>query len=311
MLNKYRDFDDQFFRMVSISLSKTLTKQIRWINRFEDYNRRVLIPFYMNLAADEQFVFDAFVDDIVDKRVTLNTDQKQRGSIKIVSISTKSDEFANPNEYLAQKVNINGKLRKILSKVKAVPITITYDIEIKLDTNNEVDKAMQKIIDMLFNYYFFNIDYYGLKIDANLTLPDDKTITVPEEITLETDNTKKIAFTLNVQTYYPIFQINADDLIVCDNDNEINWETLGVQRPTSDFEDTLKKQNESLNVLGISGLSGSTEIEGATQYKRVYWTNYFQQYETVVNRSYDPRTWSKEDFNNNFKETPTDNPDQF
>jgi hypothetical protein len=39
---------------------------------------------------------------------------------------------------------------------------------------------------------------------------------------------------LEVQTYYPIFNINTDDCEVCDNDDDIDWNFLGVDRPTVD-----------------------------------------------------------------------------
>lgn len=294
---KQRDFDDQFFRMVGVALAKTMSQRIRWINRFENGYRRTVMPFYLDLVGDEQFVMDAFVDDIVDQRVILNTDQKQRGVIKMTSINSKSDELANPNQYLAQKGNINGKLRKILSKVKAVPVTIGYDIKIQLDTKNEIDKCSQKILDMFFNYFFFNIDYYGIKVDAVLLLPDDKGIEVPEEISLESETKKMITFSLNVETYYPIFQIALDDLIVCENDDDIDWDYLEVARPTSEFNNSVKNYNDSINQTNYIGAeSGSTEKEGLTEIRKVYWSNYFQQYDTIINRSHDPRTWSKEDF---------------
>ena len=45
----------------------------------------------------------------------------------------------------------------------------------------------------------------------------------------------KIIINLDIKTYYPIFQVNIDDLEVCDNDTEIDWNYLGVPRPTKDF----------------------------------------------------------------------------
>lgn len=272
MIDHVYDYDNQFIRMILISLAKTLTKSIRWINYFkpkgeETGRTRVLIPFYSSLTGEERTVLDAFVDDIVDKRVTMNTNQFQRGMIIFNGFSTRSNEFANPNQYLAEKKNINGVLRKIISKVKAVPVTLSFDIEIQLATQNEVAKCSQKILDMFYNYMFFNIDYYGLKIDALITLPDDKSITINREINYEADRKKEIKFSLDVNTHYPIFKINSDDLIVCDNDGDIDWDRLDVPRPTVDFEKSLKNYNKKYNIM--AGHEGMGEI------KRCYYEAYY------------------------------------
>ena len=319
MIGEKFDFDDQYFRMITIALARTMNKSIRWINYFEPQNdketgrQRVLIPFYTSLTGDERFNFDAFVDDVVDKRVTMNTDQYQRGSIVLTSIGSRSDEFANPNQYLSQKTNINGSLRKIISKVKAVPVTINYDVEIHLASQNEVDKCSQKIMNFLYNYMFFNVDYFGLKINAIVSLPDDKTIEIPRDIDMSSDRKKTIKFALEVKSYYPIFKIESDDLIVCDNDDEINWEYLGIPQPTNDFLQSVKNYNASYGNMNIKGgLSGSTEIEGMTAIKRVFWNSYIHkigQEKTIIEErdtNFNPNKWDK---NTLGKQTPPEEND--
>lgn len=305
------DFDDQFFRMVTVSLAKTLSKRVRWINKFSpdvSSNKtgltRVFLPFYTSLTGDERFVLDAFVDDIVDKRVTLNTDQYQRGVITFTNFSTRSDEFANPNQYLSNKVNINSTLKKIISKVKAVPVSVNYDIEIQLSTSNEVDKVSQKLINVFYNYQFFNFDYHGLKVDAYFNLPDDKTIEIIREIDLESENKKKISFSLEIKTYYPVFMIDSDDLIVCDNDDSINWEYLEIERPTLDFSQSLKNLNKSYGQVALSGGTHDNEnnniVEGKTDIRKVYWENLYREMDNYKSRNQDPNykptQWNKEDF---------------
>lgn len=301
------DFDNQFFRMVTIALAKTMSRQIRWINYFEPMNDnetgriRVTIPFYTSLTGDERFCLDAFVDDIVDKRVTMNTDQFQRGVISYTSFASRSDEFANPNQYLSKKAEINGTLRKIISKVKAVPISINYDVEIQLATSNEIDKCSQKIMNLFYSYMFFNIDYFGIKIDAILTLPDDKAIEMPREISMDSERKKTIKFSLEVHTYYPIFKIDSDDLITCDNDAAIDWEYVGVPQPTNDFLNSLKNYNAARGQYGFNG-SGSTEKEGMTAIRRVYWDSYAHELSRLKGvkdereTNFNPNDWTTEDF---------------
>jgi len=236
-IDRIYNFENDFFRMVSVSLCRTLYGKINWVNRFEDKNIRVVVPFYMPFGNDARFVLDAYVDDITGKRITLNTDQIPRGIIKKTSVSSQSGEFANPNQYIAKKSLENGRLKKIFSKVKAIPMLITYDVEVILMSVEDVNKFLMKVHDYLFPYFFFNIDYYGIKIDAALELPDDKTFEIPEKSSLDdADRKKTVKFGLNVHTYYPVFRDICDNTEICDNDDDLNWDYLGRIKPSRYIE---------------------------------------------------------------------------
>lgn len=229
------NFDDNFIRMTTVALAKVLGTKIRWINRWSDGKKiRVLIPFYTSFAGQERFVLDAFVDDTVGKRAELNTDQKQRGSITFKGGSQRDDEFANPNMYLTKESKINNEYKSIVSRTKAVPITLSYDIQIKLDNELEANICYTKILDVLYNYAFFNISYFGLKIDSFFKLPSDTGVDIPREINLSSDDTITIKFSLDINTYYPIFTVMTDDFEICDNDGTIDWDFLGIKRPEGD-----------------------------------------------------------------------------
>jgi len=229
------NYDDNFVRMSTIGLCKVLGTKIRWINRWSDGKKiRVLIPFYTSFAGQERFMLDAFVDDIASTRVELNTDQKQRGVITFKGGSQRDDEFANPNQYLSKETKLNDEFKTIVSRTKAVPVTLAYDIQIRLDNEWEASTCYTKILDMFYNYRFFNISYFGMKIDAFFRLPADSGIDIPREINLGSDNTITIKFSLEVQTYYPVFTLLSDDYEICDNDANIDWEFLGIPRPTGE-----------------------------------------------------------------------------
>lgn len=113
MISQEYNFDDNFLRMVSVSLIKTLHNTISWINVFSDKKIRVVVPFYLSVAGQDRFVLDAFVDDIPNSRIELNTDQVPRGVVSLTSFSSDTSQFANPNEYLKNKRVINGKLKTL------------------------------------------------------------------------------------------------------------------------------------------------------------------------------------------------------
>lgn len=226
------NYDDNFVRMTKIALVKVLGTKITWINRWSDGKKiRVVIPFYNSFAGQERFMLDAFVDDTVSTRAELNSDQKQRGVITFKGGSQRDDSFSNPNQYLSKETKINDEFKSIVSRTKAVPVSLTFDVQIRLDTELEADICYTKLLDVLYNYRFFYISYFGLKIDAFFKLPSDTGIEIPREINLGSDNTIMMKFTLEVNTNYPIFEVNTDNFEVCDNDDQIDWAFLGIERP--------------------------------------------------------------------------------
>lgn len=226
------NYDDNFVRMATVGLCKVLATKIRWINRWSDGKKiRVLIPFYNSFAGQERFMLDAFVDDVTSTRVELNTDQKQRGVVAFKGGSQRDDEFANPNEYLSKETKINGEFKNVVSRTKAIPITLNYDVTIKLDNEWEADTCYTKILDVLYNYRFFAISYFGLRIDAFFKLQSDSGIEIPREISLDSDDTVTIKFALEISTYYPVFDVMSEDHEICDNDNTIDWDYLGIDKP--------------------------------------------------------------------------------
>ena len=231
-IDEQYNYDDNFVRMATIALAKVLGTKVRWINRWSDGKKiRVIIPFYTSFAGQERFMLDAFVDDTASTRAELNTDQKQRGVITFKGGSQRDDEFANPNQYLAKETKVNDEFRSIVSRTKAVPISLSFEVIIKLDNEWEVDTCYTKILDVLYNYRFFSISYFGMKIDAFFKLPSESGIDVPRETNLGSDNTITIKFSLEISTYYPVFTVLSDDYEICDNDNSIDWNFLDVPKP--------------------------------------------------------------------------------
>ena len=252
------NYDDNFVRMTTIAICKVLATKVRWIYPCSDGKKiRILLPFYASYAGQERFMLDAFVDDIASTRVELNTDQKQRGVITFKGGSQRDEEFANPNQYLAKETKINDEFKSIVSRTKAVPISLSYEILIRLDNEWEVDTCYTKILDVLYNYRFFNISYFGMKIDAFFKLPTESGIEIPREINLGSDNTITLKFSLEIVTYYPVFTVLTDDYEICDNDDQIDWNFLGIPRP-----------------------DGSEISNSVGSLKRVYWYHNFEDNRT-------------------------------
>jgi hypothetical protein len=208
MIGERFNFEDVFFRDLTICVLDTLEGQVKWTNRFSSGDRFVQVPFYYSLTGDERFLLDSFADDIVSENrfVELNTDIIPRGHLTLGSFNIKSDEFANPNVWLRMVVENEVEIRKILSKVRAVPITVNYDLEILLSSEIDTFKCSQAILDTLWLYRYMYFEHNFMNIDAVILMPDSNTITIGRDKNMSSDNniTMKVSFT--VETYYPAFR---------------------------------------------------------------------------------------------------------
>lgn len=208
MIGQKFNMDDTFFRDLTVCVLDTLEGQIRWVNRFSSGDYPVNVPFYYSLTGDERFLLDTFADDVVSENrfVELNTDQIPRGHITLKSFNIKSDEFANPNVWLRMVVENEVEIRKLLTKVRAIPITVNYDLEIMLASEIDIFKCSQAILDTLWLYRFMYFEYNFMNIDAVMQMPDSKSIEISREKTMSSDNTIKMSVSFDVETYYPAFR---------------------------------------------------------------------------------------------------------
>lgn len=208
MIGEKFNYEDVFFRDLTVCVLDTLESQIKWVNRFSTGDRYVEVPIYYSMTGDERFLLDSFSDDIVsDSRyVELNTDIIPRGHLTMTGFNIKSDEFANPNVWLRMVVENEKEIRKILTKVRAVPVSVTYDLTILLSSEIDSFKCSQSIMNTLWLYRFMYFEFNFMNIDAVVVMPDSNTVQMSREKNLTSDNNIMLKVTFNVETYYPAYR---------------------------------------------------------------------------------------------------------
>jgi hypothetical protein len=206
--HKY-NYDDCFFRDLTVAVLANLQDKIKWVNRFTDGDVQVSVPFYYSLTGSEDMLMDTFSDDIVstNRFVELNTDAYPRAHITMESSTVKADEFANPNVWLRTVVENNVEIRNILSKVRAIPIQANYSVTILLNSEIDTFKAKQSIYNLLWLYQYIYFEFNFMSIDAMLVTPDDFSVEINRDKDLSNDNTIKMTFDIEVHTYYPAINI--------------------------------------------------------------------------------------------------------
>jgi len=208
MIGERFNFEDVFFRDLTICVLDTLEGEIKWTNRFSSGDRTVNVPFYYSMTGDERFLLDSFHDDIVsdNRYVDLNTDIIPRGHLTLTGYDIRSEEFANPNVWLKMVVENQDEIRSILTKVRAIPITVKYDLSIHLSSEIDTFKCSQAIMDTLWLYRYMYFEHNFMNIDAVMTIPDTNSIEIIREKSFTSDNTIKLTVQFDVQTYYPSFR---------------------------------------------------------------------------------------------------------
>ena len=208
MIGQEFNYEEVFLRDLTICVLDTLEGRVKWVNKFTSGDVDVNVPFYYSLTGDERFLLDSFQDDVVSSNrfVELNTDQIPRGHVTLTSWQVRSDEFRNPNIWLRNVVENKEEVKSTLNKVRAIPVTATYDLSILVKTEVDVFKCSQAIMNTLWLYKFMYFEYNYMNIDAVMLQPDTSQIEITREKNLKSDgNVIKMSTTLEVQTFYPAF----------------------------------------------------------------------------------------------------------
>ncbi len=208
MIGHKFNYSDVFFRDLTVCVLSTLERKVRWQNKFSDVYKDVTVPFYYSLSGDERFLLDTFVDETVgqNRYTELNTDQIPRGHITLKGISVKSDAFANPNVFIRRIMENKDELKRILTKIRALPIRANYDMTILVSSEIDAFKCQQAILNTMWLYKYMYFEYSFMNIDALMYIPDDMDIQIVREQNLGSDGGPiKINFSFEVHTYYPAY----------------------------------------------------------------------------------------------------------
>lgn len=206
-LEKTNYHNDVFLRCVIVGFLAFLKNRFSWTNRFESGDKQVNIPFYYTLTGDNRFIMDAFKDDFPQDRVDSNTDQVPRGVLHLKNWAIKADEFTNPNVEILFEQEVDDELQELYANVKAVPIKLTFGVEVVIDSEIDVFKAWQTFMDNMWIYKFFTFDYNRINVEAVFSYPGDKENPIPREFKFGDNNKLSLKFDLDIHTFYPLLDL--------------------------------------------------------------------------------------------------------
>jgi hypothetical protein len=199
------NFSDTFLRDVTVALLHELHEKLTWTNTFSNESRKVIVPFYYSLTGDDRFLMDAFVDDIPGKRIEQNYDKVPRGVISLESTAVRSNELTNPNVKVNRYVEENEELRRVVSKMRSLPITLAYEIRIRVASEIDLFKCQQAIWNLIYQYQYFYFDHNFLRLEAFFRMPDELVSKINRDVNMQSDIYMEKTFRLEVKTAYPLF----------------------------------------------------------------------------------------------------------
>jgi hypothetical protein len=207
-LNKYNT-DDIVFRNILIGLLDVLNKNI--VIEYTISNNEIKkfpIPFGFAKNGDERFMQDFYIPMIdecatEDIKAEGNYDPVPRGVISLSTINIDSSSLTNKfvrGTY--NKETDDGNVKAFSAYITNIPLKLSIDATIVVDSLNDSLKIIQKIIETFYMAYSYTIDYKGFRIESRVGFPNDYGIERPLQFSYGEDNKINITFPLQIESMH-------------------------------------------------------------------------------------------------------------
>lgn len=197
-------------------LNNKISYEQVWSN---DVVETINIPWYYNMSGDERFMQDFYTHygDCSPKPADGNFDSIPRGVITYTGSTI--DSVRTTSRYVQGHYikEVNGQLQTYRSFLYSIPLNINFDCEMLLDTQITALKAEQIIRETFYKTITFYVYYKGMRVGSTVGFPEDITLEKNIQYAFESDNKIKIRFSLQVESYQPVFdpttEVNANEYI--------------------------------------------------------------------------------------------------
>ena len=208
LYNTYNN-EDIISRAVIAGMLGVLNSNVQYNQVWSNDNiETVIVPWFYNQSGDERFMQDFYThyaECNFPKPVDGNFDQIPRGVITYTGSAIDSNRTTNrfvQGKYLKE---IDGKLQSFVSFLYSIPLTVKFDCEVLVDNQVSALKIEQAIRESFYKTVTFYVYYKGMRLGCTSGFSDDSTIDKLIEYSFEMDNKIKLTFTIEVETYQPVF----------------------------------------------------------------------------------------------------------
>jgi hypothetical protein len=208
-LEKYNT-DDVFLRSLITAFLKSLNDKITY-NQINDQQQllQVYIPFFYSMTGDEPFLQDFFIrykncdtDQLIAEG---NYDIIPRGVLTFTGAQIDTQSLTNKFTRMSYATeNLQGEMKTFSSYTNSIPLALTFNCTIKVDTVLDSFKIFQSVITTFYKTYQFSFEYSGFRIPVQVGFPENYEINKQFEFTYQ-NNPQFIdfSFILAIETYFP------------------------------------------------------------------------------------------------------------
>ncbi len=214
-LEKYNT-DEVFLRGLITSLLRSLNDKLRYI-QINDQQEvlEVFIPFYYSMTGDESFLQDFFIiyqNCKTDKPLAEgNYDVLPRGIVSYqgseINVSGLGNKFTRMTY---TKEDLKGEMRAFSSMTNAIPLNVTFNVQMKIDTVLDSFKIYQSVIQTFYKTYPFSFEYEGFRIPAQVGFPESYENNKQFEFSYQSEEYVQFGFSIQVETYLPEKDITTE-----------------------------------------------------------------------------------------------------
>lgn len=218
-----RNTDDVFDRQVLVGLLRILNRKIFytqiWDNT-EEGVQNVCVPFFYDFGGNnmnsERFIQDNYTyfssDECTEiglKKIDGNFDFYPQGRLSMASVNIDSGNITNRFVMGRYTKREHGKLKSYVSYLYSMPLTYTFNIEIRCENMNTAMKINQAYREFFYKNMRFHINYKGTIVPVRAGFPESAYSPTTggsyQFGQAPGENYFKIPFTVQCETYQPIF----------------------------------------------------------------------------------------------------------
>lgn len=234
--------DDIFIRNATIALLEVLSTELFFEQVVNGKTEEIRVGFMASAGTSEQFMKDFFLgipENICPDipKAEGNFEKLPFGVLTVppqIQIQTKdlTNKFVRAN-YVKKETDDNGVIKGVgyNSRLLALPMTITYKIEIRVATMNQLLKVAESVIDTFFQTRVKYFEFKGIRIPAMIKFPEQYDIRKDQQFDFSTqDNIASLKFIVSIDTTYPSYDKSSKVRL----DNTIERYNTAVKEESTD-----------------------------------------------------------------------------
>jgi hypothetical protein len=224
--------DDIHARAIIVGLINLLNQEIFFINTVDNETQEIVeVPFYYSFTGDERYLQDHFLewrDCTHPKFMNGNFDPIPRGVAKMSGMSIQQSNMTQ--RWIRGNFTriVDGRIETFSSYINSLPLEMTFELEVRTGTMTDMLKIVQAIWEVFYKVQIFHVSYKGVMIPCQAGFPEEIAMEKAFEFAYPSETKISGTFSLNVETYFPIFdEPNLGSNAAVANVNKMNEWIIG------------------------------------------------------------------------------------